>query len=342
VTVWIGAERRFFSRGHIRGHKCSHSHEDSTVFISHETLDDALLDLYPRLLSSEEIVAASRGETVEIIGALIEITNPRARLSRSETRGKLFSSLGELLWYLSGDNRLDFIERYVPRYRDETEDGITVYGGYGPRLFGEHHQVANVIELLKKRPTSRRAVIQIFDQRDIATEHKEVPCTTTLQFFVRGGGVDMVTIMRSNDAYIGLPHDVFCFTMLQEAIARSLDRDVGTYRHFVSSLHLYKAHREHAQHLVDEAYQGRIAMPKMPLGDPWPSIAVVLNAEQRIRNGEQIDAGSLGLSDYWCDLVRILQIFFAGNDQTKIASLADSMSFSRYRPYIANRLQSGS
>ncbi len=100
------------------------------MLISHETLDDALLDLYPRLLGrSNDTVAASRGETAEIIGALIEIKNPRARLSRSETRGKLFSSLGELLWYLSKDNRLDFVARYVPRYRDETEDGVTIYGG---------------------------------------------------------------------------------------------------------------------------------------------------------------------------------------------------------------------
>jgi len=44
------------------------------MFISHETLDDALLDLYPILLGrSNNTVGASRGETTEIIGALIEI-----------------------------------------------------------------------------------------------------------------------------------------------------------------------------------------------------------------------------------------------------------------------------
>src|SRR6266478_8023301 len=99
-----------------------------------ETLDDALLKLYPELLSRQRNVTASRGDNTEILGVLIEIERPRARLSRSETRGKLFSSLGELLWYLTGDNRLDFIARYVPRYRDETEDGVTIFGGYGPRL----------------------------------------------------------------------------------------------------------------------------------------------------------------------------------------------------------------
>jgi thymidylate synthase len=311
------------------------------MFISHDTLDDALLEVYPALLRrSTDTVVATRGETAEIIGALIEIKNPRARLSRSETRGKLFSSLGELLWYLSKDNRLDFIEPYVSRYRDETEDGATVYGGYGPRLFGKkgHDQMANVIKLLQQRSTSRRAVIQIFESEDIATVHKEVPCTTTLQFFVRDERVDMVVTMRSNDAYFGLPHDVFCFTMLQEIIARTLGRDIGAYHHFAGSLHLYKERWEDAQHFVDECYQQRISMPEMPLGDPWPAIATVLEAEQRTRNGEKFEVSSLGLQDYWSDLVRIIQVHFAQGDQPRIAHLADQLTFKRYRPYIIGRI----
>jgi thymidylate synthase len=312
------------------------------MFISRETLDDALLALYPVLLERRsEPVIATRGETAEIIGALIEIKQPRARLSRSETRGKLFSSLGELIWYLSRGNRLDFIEKYVPRYKEESEDGIEVYGGYGPRLFRHrgNDQVRNVIELLRSRPTSRRGVIQLFDAEDIAAIHKEVPCTTTLQFFVRNERLDMVTTMRSNDAYLGLPHDVFCFTMLQEIVARSLGLEIGVYRHFASSLHLYKDRWADAQHFVDEAYQQRIPMPKMPEGDPWPAIASVLKAEERTRNGEQIDAGSLGLDEYWSDLIRIIQIHFATDNAAKVEQLAKAISFRRYRPYIIGRLR---
>jgi thymidylate synthase len=303
-----------------------------------------LLELYPRLLArSKDTVKVSRGETAEIIGVLIEIRNPRARLSRSETRGKLYSSLGELLWYLSRDNRLDFIAPYVSRYTDETEDGVTIYGGYGPRLFSQdgQDQVKNVIDLLMARPTSRRAVIQIFDKEDIAVPHKEVPCTTTLQFFVREERLDMVASMRSNDAYFGLPHDVFCFTMLQEVIARTLKIDVGIYRHFAGSLHIYKDWWASAQGFVDEGYQQRIAMPEMPQGDPWQSISTVLDAERRIRSGDQFDAGSIDLSAYWSDLIRIVQIFFAKGDQTRISAIADQICFKRFRPYILGRLRAG-
>jgi thymidylate synthase len=302
-----------------------------------ETLDDALLKLYSELLSRKGRVTASRGDFTEILGVLIEIERARTRLSRSETRGKLFSSLGEFLWFLTGDNQLEFIERYIPRYREESEDGVTVHGGYGRRLFQQrgHNQLQSVIELLRERPTSRRAVIQIFNTEDLAAERKEVPCTTTLQFFVRRGCVDLIVTMRSNDAYIGLPHDVFCFTMLQEVVARSLDQEVGRYTHFVGNMHLYDEHRALAQNLVDEGYQARIEMPPMPRGDPWQSIGTVLAAEARIRTGEVFDANLPGLDPYWSDLIRILQTFIS--DDERIDTLKGSMSFQRYAPYILSR-----
>ena len=309
------------------------------MLIAAETLDDALLKLYPELLKRTNGVVATRGKNVEIIGVTIEIEKPRARLSRSETRGRPFSSLGELLWYFTADNRLNFIEPYIPRYKNESNDGVSVYGGYGPRLFNQrgNNQIDNVISLLRERSESRRAVIQIFNAEDIATRHTEVPCTGSLQFLIRDGAVHMVVCMRSNDAYIGLPHDVFCFTMIQEVIARTLGVELGKYRHFVVSMHLYDEHREAAQSLIREGYQSRIEMPPMPVADPWTSIQSVLKAENKIRNGESVDEILSKLDLYWCDLIRMLQIFFSQNDD-HIKAIAGEMSFPRYRPYIESRL----
>ena len=308
--------------------------------IATATLDDALLQLYTDLLEQTPNVVATRGSNTERRGVLIEIERPRARLSRSETRGMLFSALGEFLWYLTGDNRLDFIEPYIKRYRDESEDGgVTVYGGYGRRLAQQrgHDQLRNILALLLKYPSSRKAVIQIFNAEDIADRHKEVPCTTTFQFLRRDEKVELIVTMRSNDAYFGFPHDVFCFTMLQEVVARTLGCDVGTYRHFVGSMHLYTRHRGDAQKLVDERFQNQIEMPAMPVGTPWPAIDAVLTAEARIRSGEKFDANELGLDPYWADLVRVLQIFRT-RDRKRIETLRDSMAFKQYRPYITKRI----
>ncbi len=308
-----------------------------------EILDDVLRELYPELLSSTNLVNTSRGETSELVGVLVEIERPRARLSRTETRGKPFSCLGELLWYLSRGNSLDFISYYIPAYRDESVDGLSVHGGYGRRLFRHHghNQVRNVIDLLLVNSRSRRAVIQIFDADDISCHRPEVPCTTTLQFMVRDDRLHLLTTMRSNDAYKGLPHDVFCFTMLQEIVANSLGYELGTYKHFVGSMHIYAIDQGDMRQYLEEAVQQTVEMPPMPKVDPWPSIQRLLDAEHRIRNGETIDAGSWDVEPYWADLVRLLQIFAATGDEERIDALKSAMTFKRYGLYIDSRRTMG-
>jgi thymidylate synthase len=142
--------------------------------------------------------------------------------------------------------------------------------------------------------------------------------------------------MRSNDAYIGLPHDIFCFTMLQEVLARTLGIVLGPYTHFVGSLHLYDEHREETEQYLGEGVQATIAMPAMPSGDPWPAIRKVLDAEFRIRRGEEIDADKWGVGPYWADLIRLLQVYAARRTRAKarIKALKADMASAIFSPYI--------
>ena len=206
-------------------------------------------------------------------------------------------------------------------------------------MAGQYNQIENVLALLKKKPSSRRAVIQLFDAGDIARHHKEIPCTCTLQFMVRNGRLHMFTYMRSNDAFLGLAHDIFAFTMLQEIMARAIGVEIGTYKHAAGSLHLYDRHKKVAQQYIDEAFQSRVPMPPMPTGDPWRSIQVVLEAEYRIRNGNALDASALNIGPYWEDLVRLLQIFrfFKNGDTRKIVQLNERMMSDVFAPYIEQK-----
>ena len=279
--------------------------------ISAETLDDLMHRVVEALQAHGDSIHPTKGPAVELTGILLELTNPRARLSRTETRGKPYSCLGELCWYLANSNSLNFIQYYV----DYTEyaDGDRVVGGYGPRLFnwGGLNQFANVLNLLR-RSDSRKAVIQLFDRHDIVTDYKDVPCTCTLQFLRRGEKLHLFTCMRSNDAHKGLPHDIFCFTMIQEIMARTLSVEVGTYKHAVGSLHLYNTDRELARDFLNEGWRSTIdvAMPAMPVGDPWPGINVLLGAERTLRLGGSVTEDDLrSAGPYWGDLIRLLHIF---------------------------------
>jgi thymidylate synthase len=311
------------------------------MYISEPTIDDLLRTVLSRLLKSHNRIDASRGSMTELTGVLLELTNPRARLSRSETRGRLFSCLGELLWYLARTNKVAFISYYVPKYHEESDDGRSIFGGYGPRLFHmrRNNQVANIETLLKDKPTSRRAAIQLFDAGDLAGKHKDIPCTCTLQFMIRRERLYMITYMRSNDAFRGLPHDMFSFTMLQEIIARRLGVELGTYKHTVGSLHLYRPDRPTARDYLREGWQSTTSMPPMPTADPWSAIRRVLKAERAIRHGRKLSIGALRLPRYWADIVRLLQIYwyFNRHDEGGIEQLKARMSDSFFDPYIVGK-----
>ena len=174
-------------------------------------------------------------------------------------------------------------------------------------------------------------------------ESKDIPCTCVLQFLVRDDRLHLVVMMRSNDAFIGLPHDLFAFTMLQEVVARSLDVELGTYRHMVGSLHIYKNDLQRASEYLREGWQEDMPMPEMPPGDPWPAMLRLVDIEKTLRNGGMsVDYGDL--DGYWADLARLLEIFSlvregspAGADLRKVATLKSMMTSNAYERYIQRR-----
>lgn len=303
-------------------------------------LDDLLLEVYPAIIAHGKTNPdATRGPNSELLAATLRLSNPRARISRSESRGKPFSALGELLWYLSGSNQLEFIERYISAYKDEVEADGTIFGAYGPRLLNMRegiNQFDSIARVLSEKPGTRRAVIQLFNAEDIATNHREVPCTTTLQFHRRDDALHLSVTMRSNDAFLGLPHDVFCFTMIQEMMAKRLKLQLGEYFHHAGSLHLYEKHFEGAKRFMAEGWQRHWAMPEMPDGDPFELVPILTEAELRLRAGEVLDATTLADTDYWQDIVRLLQTFFAKNSDT-YQLLRDSFVEGGYRSYLDSR-----
>jgi thymidylate synthase len=310
-------------------------------YICKDTIDDLMKEVFELILLHGDRVKPSKGECIELIGLILEITNPRARLSRTETRGKAFSCLGELCWYLAESNELDFISYYISDYIHCADDNL-IFGAYGPRLFDwkQLNQVENVSARLKENPYTRKAVIQLFDAIDIKEVHKDIPCTCTLQFLIRQDSLHMITYMRSNDAYLGLPHDIFSFTMLQEVIARSLSVELGIYKHIVGSLHLYDKHIDSAKQFISEGWQStQNPMPPMPIGDPWPSIKVLLQAESAIRLGNSTNEKMLeNLDEYWLDIIFLLKVFrySKNNDAENITKLRSMMSSSTYLAYIDN------
>jgi thymidylate synthase len=311
----------------------------SLMHIVADTLDDLMRDVLSRLLERRGWINPSKGENTEIVGAYLQLTFPRSRLSRTELKGTVFSCLGEFIWYMAASNRLDFIQHYIKAYPKFSDDKVTLHGAYGPRLFKRLNQIETITQLLRDKPSSRQAVIQLFDAKDLARPHKDVPCTCVLQFLVRGGRLQLLTYMRSNDAFLGLPHDVFAFTMIQELVARSLGIPLGAYRHIAGSLHLYKRDRAKAQAFLQEGWQASVKMPPMPSGDQWSAIKKLVALEQLIRTQDVADIDSAGLAPYWRDLAYLLQVYkqFTNRDIQAMAATKQRLSSQIFNSYVEAR-----
>jgi thymidylate synthase len=310
------------------------------------SIDDLLIDVYTHIIEDGKDNHATKGKNIEVLGCEMVLTNPIARISRSESRGLIFSCLGEFFWYLSGSNDVEPIKYYIPRYRNYCESDGKVHGGYGKRLFNMHdkyNQIERIINQLKCSSSTRKAVIQLFDSSDLCESYKDIPCTLNLQFILREGKLDMFTMMRSNDAFMGLPHDIFVFTMLLELIASELDCEIGTYHHYVVSLHLYEDSIEKAKDFINEGYMlEKSIMDPMPKRSYSNDLETILNYEKIIRSDEKVDCSKINISPYWKDILNLL-IFFNQTKKNDIANLRSALqtkqkiSNKKYRSLIDKR-----
>jgi len=148
----------------------------------------------------------------------------------------------EWQWYLSGNNNINKLgEIYgkVPeiwkRMADMKGDVNSNYGWQWQR----NKQLARVIDMLRNNNNTRQAAISIYDAKEMKSYKYDTPCTYAVQFTIVDNKLNMCVTMRSNDLWYGFCNDQYCFSMLQQLVARELDISVGTYFHFAHNLHLY-------------------------------------------------------------------------------------------------------
>lgn len=130
----------------------------------------------------------------------------------------------------------------APQLKAYAEDDGTFWGAYGVRV---KRQVSECVTKLRADPWTRQAVVTLWDRHlDNVAGKRDYPCTVALGFTLQpsftSNKLDMHVTMRSNDAWLGLPYDMFQFTQLFQTVCRILEYEPGVYRHTAWSLHLYE------------------------------------------------------------------------------------------------------
>lgn len=148
----------------------------------------------------------------------------------------------EWQWYLSQNRSVEEIKKYAPTWDKMHGGDNLVMSNYGWQ-WGRNNQLDKTIEQLKKNPNTRQAWISIFDGKEKDFYQHDTPCTLAVGFDTRSGFyLNMTVIMRSCDLIYGFCNDQYCFSKLQELVAKELGLRVGVYFHFAHDLHIYEKH----------------------------------------------------------------------------------------------------
>lgn len=140
----------------------------------------------------------------------------------------------EAYWILTGDNRVETIAPYNKRIAEFSDDGQTFFGAYGPRIAD---QLDYVVNKLRSDPDTRQAGLTIW--RENPPETKDVPCTVAIFVNIRDNKLNVHVFMRSSDLWLGVPYDVFNFSMLGHLICARLNEEDNVVSSYVEPGNLY-------------------------------------------------------------------------------------------------------
>lgn len=182
----------------------------------------------------------------------------------------LKSIIHELLWFLSGDTNVKYlqdngvsiwnewatVEQCARFGRSEGELG-PVYG-HQWRNFGATKnadgsfspdgidQIAALVHDLKHNPNSRRLIVSGWNPQE-ANQVALPPCHTLFQFYVANGKLSCQLYQRSADVFLGVPFNIASYALLTMMLAQVCDLQLGEFIWTGGDCHLYSNHLEQTE-----------------------------------------------------------------------------------------------
>lgn len=200
-------------------------------------LEVELKKLWLKIRDHGKEVSPRQNFTKELLGESLEIKNPRNRVLYNHISPiNPFELFGRFFWEFSGKDDVVSISYYSKSAFRFASNKI-IPSAYGKRIF---NQLPLIHELFEKEKMSRRGTVFILSEDFHRLTDLEYPCVIALQFYIRDGKLDMVIFSRSESAYKILPMDIFLFTMFQDNLAHSYDKQLGTCKFLIGSAHLYE------------------------------------------------------------------------------------------------------
>ncbi len=166
----------------------------------------------------------------------------------------LKSIIHELLWFLAGDTNVRYLQengvRIWNEWADENGELGPVYGhqwrSWPDYKGGTVDQIANVVDLIKHHPDSRRMVVSAWNPAEI-DQMALPPCHCLFQFYVADGKLSLQLYQRSADTFLGVPFNIASYALLLQMMAQVTGLQPGEFIHTTGDTHLYLDHLEQAK-----------------------------------------------------------------------------------------------
>ena len=163
----------------------------------------------------------------------------------------LKSIIHELLWFLSGDTNIRYLQQNGVRiwneWADDNGDLGHVYG-YQWRSWpdgkgGTIDQIREAVETIRNNPDSRRIIVSAWNVADIPNMALP-PCHALFQFYVADGRLSLQLYQRSADCFLGVPFNIASYALLLLMMAQVTGLKPGEFIHTLGDTHIYHNHLE--------------------------------------------------------------------------------------------------
>lgn len=194
---------------------------------------------YPLLQLEQE----NPGGTRAFFNVSFEITDTTHLLVQSPLRTTNADyAEAEWKWYLSGKRDATEIAERASLWKKMMVPGTSeVNSNYG-YFWHYNNQLSRVIDILRKDPNTRRAIIVHYDLNEFERYDYDTPCNVALNFFIRDNRLNLTVFARSIDLVYGFCNDFYIFAKLQKVMADALSLPPGSMHWFITNLHIYKKH----------------------------------------------------------------------------------------------------
>ena len=164
------------------------------------------------------------------------------------------SVIHELLWFLKGDQNINYLKENGVSIWDEWADEN---GNLGP-VYGVQwrswptpdgqtiDQISQIIDQIKNNPNSRRIIVSAWNVAEIPNMALP-PCHAFFQFYVADGKLSCQLYQRSADVFLGVPFNIASYALLTMMVAQVTGLEPGDFVHTMGDTHLYLNHLDQAR-----------------------------------------------------------------------------------------------